>query len=268
MEYTGYTEDIFTDEQFHEIYQMIKSDLTEGQTPNSDKCTIILGGQPGAGKSSFYSMKEDLLNYIAINGDDYRRYHPNFQNIIKTDPEHFAERTQSFSNRMVETLINDLGKSGYNLIIEGTLRNPEVPIRTCVFLSKEGYKPNLVVVACDAEKAWKSTIARARLQKEQGATPRLVPIDIYNSTVNTIPNSLALIESRKCFDDIKIINREGEILYRTGQKGCGTDILKKELNLDNWNKKLPIFEKEFIEEKISILKDTLNKSQNEINKTI
>ena len=121
MPYTDYAEDIVSEEQFKEAYSKIKNDLTAGKSSGIDKCTIMLGGQPGAGKSSFYEMRDELIDYIPINGDEYRRFHPNYNNIIKTDPEHYAERTQSFSNRIVETLISDLGSKGFNLVIEGTL---------------------------------------------------------------------------------------------------------------------------------------------------
>ena len=260
MPYTDYADDTVNDQQFEQIYQVIRSDLTHGKAAEKEKCTIILGGQPGSGKSSFYRMRDDLLNYIAINGDEYRRFHPNYQNIIKTDPEHYAERTQKFSNRVVEKLITDLGSNGYNLIIEGTLRNPNVPINTCKYLQSQGYNPTLVVVACDAEKAWLSTLSRASLLKSQGLAPRLVPIDVYDITVNNIADSLQQIEESHCFASITIINREGEILYPDDSQNKASDILSRALNLDNWRQKLPFYKKDFIQKKIAILQDALHQS--------
>lgn len=48
----------------------------------------------------------------------------------------------------------NLSQKGYNLIIESTLRNPDVSIKTCYQLKGKGYNPDLVVVACDAETSW------------------------------------------------------------------------------------------------------------------
>ena len=260
---TGYVEDVVSEEQFQNAYNRIREALVAGTIPGTDKCTIILGGQPGAGKSSFYEMRDDLLDYIPINGDEYRRFHPNYKDIIKTDPEHYAERTQSFSNRIVETLITDLGNNGYNLVIEGTLRNPDVPIKTCEYLKTKGYKPELVVVACDAEIAWKSTITRIKILKSRGLAPRLVPIDIYNNTVSRIPDSLDRIEERACFKDITIINRDGDILYTNGQEGRASDVLRRELNLENWQQKLSKYENEFIKEKIAVLQLSLHRGRDD-----
>ena len=66
-------ENDYTQQQFDEIYPKVKETVTAGITPEDRKCTIILGGQPGAGKSSFYQSRDDLIDYAAINGDEYRR---------------------------------------------------------------------------------------------------------------------------------------------------------------------------------------------------
>ena len=259
-----YINDSFTEKEFEERYNLIRSGLVAGMTPDNDRCTIILGGQPGAGKSTFYEMKDDLLDFIPINGDDFRKYHPRYDAIVKTDPEHYAERTQAFSNRIVETLISDLGSHGYNLIIEGTLRNPDVPIRTCEDLRNKGYHADLVVVACDAETAWRSTISRAIAQKESGQMPRLVPIDIYDYTVHIIPDSMAKIEERDCFDSIMVVDRNRNILFDKRMHDCSAaDIIRRTLNLPNWEKKLPDLEQEFVRVKIDILKSKLAKGRND-----
>ncbi|MDY6280825.1 MAG: zeta toxin family protein [Roseburia faecis] len=250
-------ENDYTQQQFKEIYPKVKETVTAGISPEDRKCTIILGGQPGAGKSSFYQSRDDLLDYAAINGDEYRRFHPDIKGILRSDPEHYAERTQKFSNQMVETLISDLSDDGYNLIIEGTLRNPQVPIKTCQEVKTKGYSAELVVVACNAELAWKSTIARAEVQKEHGQIPRLVPIDIYNNTVHQIPASLNIIEETQCFDRITVQTRDLTILFSSerSENFSASAALRNELNLPEWDRHFKEYEKDFLQRKIEILSD-------------
>lgn len=253
-------ENDYTQQQFSQIYPEIKEAVTTGITPANRKCTIILGGQPGAGNSSFYQSRDDLVDYAAINGDEYRRFHPMIKEILKSDPEHYAERTQMFSNQMVETLISDLSNSGYNLIIEGTLRNPKVPIKTCQELKSKGYSAELVVVACNAEQAWESTLARAEIQKAHGQIPRLVPIDIYNRTVHQIPDSLDVIQNTGCFDHITIQTRDLEVLFSSSEKSetvRASEALRQELNLPSWDAHFKEYERDFIQRKIDILSDRM-----------
>lgn len=243
----------YTKSGFDDAYKFIRENLTLNKRPGREHCTVILGGQPGAGKSFYYKMNGDLDNDIVISGDDYRIYHPNYDLITKYEPELFPELTQTFVNSVVEKLIDDLGSKGYNLIIEGTLRNPTVSINTCETLKKIGYRAELVVVACDAEKAWNSTITRALNYLQDDLFPRLVPIEIYNHTVHQITQSLETISSRGCFDSITIINREGEILYRGTELKSPSKVLKEELNLENWDAKYHFYEEKYIEDKEEIL---------------
>jgi UDP-N-acetylglucosamine kinase len=141
-EHINYSEYNYTEEEFEDAYKIIKSNLTTGLEPAEQKRTIILGGQPGSGKSTFYEMREDFIDYVAINGDEFRRFHPRHKE-LESDIENYAKNTQKFSNAVVEKLIKELGDEGYSLIIEGTLRSYEVPVKTCEELKSKGYHASL-----------------------------------------------------------------------------------------------------------------------------
>lgn len=244
----------YSAEEYDKAYKAIYDAATMFAREREGKCAYLLAGQPGAGKSSFYSGNASLSGYVTIDGDAYRKYHPRYEDIVRYDLDNYANRTQPFVNRVVEQLIGDLSSKGFNIIIEGTLRNPEVPIKTCELLKSKGYEPQLVVIACDAEQSWKSTIHRARLMQEIGEKPRLVPIDKYNTIVNNLPNSLDTIEDRKCFNGISIISKDSELLYRHGDKASPSEVLKNVLNLESWNKQLDQHVQEYMQAKIEIIR--------------
>lgn len=257
------------EDSFNEIYDRLKNILVLEKPHGNEKCTIILGGQPGAGKSSYYANNNKIADYVKIDGDTFRVYHPDYERIIKTDSEHFAERTQTFVNYMVERLISDLGNDGYNMIIEGTLRNPNVPIKTCNELKTKGYFPELIVIACDAETAWKSTIKRAQLALFSNEPVRFVPIDIYDYTVNHLPENIEKISNEKCFRKITIMDRDGSILF-SDESNTQTpkETMEMILNLDNWNAKLEMYETDFIQRKIELLENQLSARNNKNSLTL
>ena len=124
----------FTEREFDTKYQEIKNIITAGKYPEEHRKTVfVLGGQPGSGKSSFY-LNSNLKNYISINGDDYRKFHPKLDYFSHTDIDEYVARTQYFVNKVSNRLISELSREGYNLIIEGTLRTAEIPIKTCNLL--------------------------------------------------------------------------------------------------------------------------------------
>lgn len=225
----------FTENEFWESYNKILKSITSEYVPQEKQGVIFLGGQPGSGKSYFYTQDDSLRNYVFINGDKYRKYHPHFQEIIQYDLMNMALFTQHFSNRCVEQLIKDLSDNGYNLIIEGTLRNPEIPISTCKMLKSKGYDTSLYVMAVDARVSWESTVNRAKMIQEMGETPRFVPLDKYNYIVNHIVPNLEQIEQEQCFDSIKVVDRESKILFPNGEHNSAASTLADVLQADKWN---------------------------------
>ena len=151
--------------EFEENYKKIYASLTKDKVLQEKHCVFFLGGQPGTGKSNFINQKYNLSNYIQINGDEYRKFHPRYDEIISCDIKIMPERTQEFVNECVERLINDLSNDGYNLIIEGTLRDSQVTINTCQNLKDKGYSTDLYIISVDAVVSWESTINRAEQSK-------------------------------------------------------------------------------------------------------
>mgnify|MGYP001587957694 FL=1 len=59
---------------------------SKGITPKENPLGIILGGQPGAGKSNFIGhRKKEYPDMAVVNGDELRRFHPQFGKLLKED---------------------------------------------------------------------------------------------------------------------------------------------------------------------------------------
>lgn len=244
----------YTKEEFEESYKRIYESLTKNGISQQNHCVMFLGGQPGTGKSSFVNEDGAFSNYININGDNYRKFHPHYQEIIKYDLENMASRTQSFVNECIERLISELSDDGYNIIIEGTLRNPDVTINTCEALKNKGYTTELYIISADAISSWKTTINRAYLLKDLGKTPRLVPIDKYNYIVNNLPQSVNKIENSGCFDRIHVLDRNNKELYSNSSNYISAaKVIEKQLELEKWNEQFPVLADQLIDIKMDLL---------------
>lgn len=72
-----------------------------------------------------------------------------------------ANITQSFANNITNAMIEKLSDEGYNLVIEGTCRRADVPLKTCGDLKEKGYRVEMAIMCADKEEAWQSTLDRA-----------------------------------------------------------------------------------------------------------
>lgn len=111
-------------------------------------------------------------------------------------------------------MIEKLSDDGYNLVIEGTCRRADVPLKTCNDLKEKGYRVELAIMCTDKDKAWQSTIDRANSMRALGLAPREVPKEKYQETVAALPGNISTLYSSGAFDDIALYNRQLDELYK------------------------------------------------------
>lgn len=193
------------------ILKIVTNKITTQDTPKA----FILGGQPGAGKTRLQNIffEQCCNNIIAINGDEFRKYHPNFDLIVKEFGNDAVLHTQKFAGQMTEALINELSNKKYNLIIEGTLRTAEVPLNTENLLKLKDYNTELSIIVVKPELSYLSTILRCERMLHKKDIPRATPKEHHDKVVNALPTNLEKIYTSKKFDNITLYNRNGDCLY-------------------------------------------------------
>lgn len=207
----------YTMHEFNRCYQKIKQIAVDQKEPVEKPEAVILGGQPGAGKSSMIKHFESLIadkGTAVISGDDFRKLHPHFNQLYAQYGDDYVDYTQKFSSQVTERLIDELSREKYNLIIEGTLRTSAVPIRTAELLKSRGYHVELAVMAVPPILSYVGTIERYERMKEIGTTPRMTTKLQHDNTVNAIVESIEKVYQSGVFDDISLQNRKSECLYR------------------------------------------------------
>lgn len=184
------------------IFQERKEKLLQGITPSTNPIAIIMGGQPACGKSFLLEIaKSDNIDkkFLSINGDLYREFHPEKAKLIK-DPIKYPIETQIFSSVFTEKLIEEAIKSRYNIIIEGTMRNPDVPLKTAKMFKDAGFRVEAYIIA--APKEFTQLGLYNRYQEE--VLRRLADIDSHNKAVNGLMKSANQLYSDKAVDKISI----------------------------------------------------------------
>ena len=195
-----------------EIYQEEKEKLLRNLIPQEKPLAFILGGQPASGKSKL--AKEFMGNFsndniLFVNGDIYREFHPNRQELIN-NPLSYSKETQIFSNVFTENLIREAIENKCNIMVEGTMRNPQVPCNTAKMFKENGYE--VEILAISAPSVFTELGLYNRYQEEinfQG-WGRLAEIESHNLAVSGILASLDLLYNEKAADKIHLYSYQAE----------------------------------------------------------
>ncbi|MDR1101798.1 MAG: zeta toxin family protein [Clostridiales bacterium] len=234
--FNDYT-DAFTAEDVKTVIEDNFRFLTKTIAPaEQPRVVIFMGGLPGAGKSrAVKNIKGEYKgNIISVDIDEYREDHPKAKDIYEIgempevkaeEPSYYSIQTNKFARRVSRGLIKRLREAGYNVIIDGTLRDPRYAIRAARIFKKKGYAAaNVEIIATDKYTAWNGIqerfedVTRAREKeiaagKESEIFPRAVGREYFNSVViDLVASSSVLYKSRE-FEQIRIVGRDGKEVY-------------------------------------------------------
>ncbi|MCI8425623.1 MAG: ArsR family transcriptional regulator [Adlercreutzia sp.] len=224
----------YTPEEFNREHERIMRDLLTAYAPHLPEKpqAYLLGGQSGAGKTTLHKMIRQRTpgGIISINGDDYRKKHPRFLELQRLHGDKAVDYTAPWAGRMTEALVEALSAIGYNLIIEGTLRTAEVPLKTAMLLRERGYGVSLALMAVKPDISLVSCQLRYEEMRIAGTTPRATDPAHHKKIVDQIVSNLRTLEESQQFEEIYLYTRAQRCLYpREGYGGTASDTLKEAL---------------------------------------
>lgn len=162
-------------------------------------CLILLGGQPGAGKTAVLTASQAELARsgptIRIVGDDLRSYHPQFLAFQQQDPETASRHTQMDAGRWTEKLLAAATVRQVNVVFETTMRTPENVARVVATARDAGYAVEVRAVAVNPRLSWQGAHHRFEEMLHAGLAARIPPQHIHDAAVGGLRISLEKLES-------------------------------------------------------------------------
>jgi len=172
---------------------------------------LVFGGQPGAGKSSIMNdMERELLdgNSLKISGDEFKKLHPNFSEIVNNFGDEWSLVTGKWSGEIVEKILDLAIKDRYNIEVEGTFRTVTAPQKTINSLKDNGYEISIVIVTCDKNISWQSANDRYQRDLIKGELPRAVNQEYYENLTKNLPKNAEDLYNLKLHDRFIVWNRD------------------------------------------------------------
>ena len=181
-----------------------------GIKPVDNPRLIIVGGQPGAGKSDLQKFGELELasNVVVLSTDVLRSYHPHEREIKKTYPDYYHILTVDLARILLINLENYALAHKLNVILESTLGNSEVMLQKINKYRKYDYQIDLKVIAVNelisylgAEDRYENMI----LAEKSG---RMVSKQNHDQNYKDIPTTLQMLQDQDLLDNIAVYQRK------------------------------------------------------------
>lgn len=190
------------------IFEAVKEEFLMGIPTDAIPVGVLLGGQGAVGKGQLNLWAEkiyDTHQFLAINGDNYRMWHPEFD-ALRKDIWTFSENTQQFSSVFTEGLIKEAFQRRLSFVVEGTMRSPETPIKTATAMRNHGYKSAAFAIAAPKEISLMNIFNRYFREVQNKGFGRMVDIASHNAAVDGLPESLDRLFHEKIVDRICVFD--------------------------------------------------------------
>jgi predicted ABC-type ATPase len=181
-----------------------------GIKPVDNPKLIIVGGQPGAGKSDLQKFGELELasNVVVLSTDVLRSYHPHEREIKKNYPDYYHILTVDLARVLLINLENYALANKLNVILESTLGNSEVMLQKINKYRKHDYQIDLKVIAVNelisylgAEDRYENMI----LAEKSG---RMVSKQNHDQNYKDIPTTLQMLQDQHLLDNVVVYHRK------------------------------------------------------------
>lgn len=204
-----------------DAYKGVEGQALESTLAQERPRAVILGGQPGAGKSELAGEAVRELRQsggaVVIDADRMREDNPHYKQLSKDDPQNAADRTQKEAGEWATRLTMTAIEKRRNVVVDGTMRNPENTRALATQLKAAGYDVEARVLAVNPETSL--TRARLRFEEQMSArgTGRFVNPAQHDHAYAAISRNVAALEGEKLVDRIKIYDANQRPIYANEQ---------------------------------------------------
>ena len=187
--------------------------LRSGPEPQQHPEVVLLGGQPGAGKSTtaFQLQRQfaDRGGLVCVTCDDFRPFHPDYERLLMERPADMAGVTRPAARWWQDRAADYLRTHRYNTLLESAFRDPDSVLATARDFQNAGYQVHVSALAVPAAVSRLAIIERFARQVETAGTGRWTTMASHEADYLGTEEVLRLAQSSPSVSRISLWTRDG-----------------------------------------------------------
>jgi hypothetical protein len=202
--------------QLEEIFQQIILPdylLRSGPVPQAHPEVVLLGGQPGAGKSTVAAQLQNEFagrgGLVWVTWDDFRPFHPDYERLLAEQPAAMPDVTRPAARWWQDRAAAYLRTGHYNTLLEGGFRDPGNVLAAAESFDAAGYQVHVSALAVPAVLSRLGIIERYAGQVQAVGTGRWTTAASHDADYLGTVDVLRLAHTSPAVSRISLWTRNG-----------------------------------------------------------
>ncbi|MDH2393880.1 zeta toxin family protein [Streptomyces sp. HNM0663] len=204
------------DESRNVLSRVILPAWTKGAARQARPVVVIVGGQPGAGKTQVADLVQAVLDRrggaVRIGSDLYKAAHQHYAELLAVDVRTAGVKVRPDTRRWQAAVEEYVRSHGFDAVVESALAD-STEFRTSAGAYRQAGSRVEVVAVATAE-AWSQLGILDRFLSEAiDGGGRYVSWENHDTCAKQMLATLAVIEAEQLADRITVVRRDGTVLY-------------------------------------------------------
>jgi hypothetical protein len=213
--------------RLEEIWQdSVAPDVFEGAEARSDPVLVLVGAQPGSGKTRAIGAVRRFhpdQTFVRLDTDDMRRYHPDFAELaLDPDPLAMPQATSEAAGWWTRRSIRHAIEARVPVILEGTFRRLSVPTGAARDFAAAGYTVEVFALGIPEALSWQGCVSRyldALENPDPEDVPCWAPREIHDAALQAMPGVTQALADSSTVARTVVTDRAGVVYYDTAGAG-------------------------------------------------
>lgn len=159
-----------------------------GSTSTARPQAVVVGGQPGSGKTRALRKCAAQPEFVVVNGDDLRPFHPGYADLMRRFPELMPDVTAPAAGAWIQMSLAWAASHRRNVAWETTFRSGDALLRDVTMFVDAGYDVTVTALAVPGEVSLLGTVQRLCAQVATAGAGRGVSIEGHDEPYGrTVP---------------------------------------------------------------------------------
>lgn len=198
------------------VEQAILTAATKGAVRQARPVVVVVGGQPGAGKTEIADLVQAALDCrggaVRVCRDLYKAAHPHYGALLAADVRTAGARVRPDTRRWQAAVEDHVRAYRFDAVVESALADAGDFRTSAAAYRRAGHRTEVVAVAT-AEALSQLGIVDRFLTEAVDGGGRYVSWENHDSCAGGMLATLAVIESEQLADRITVVRRDGTVLY-------------------------------------------------------